>query len=390
MTEEQGQIQKAKMPTALAKIQEYVNNPDVRTRLKEMLGERAGAFGNSIINVFRNTAALQKCEPSTVMSAAMVAASMNLPIDPALGYAAIVPYGNSAQFQIMYKGLIQLCIRSGQYARIHNTEVYKDELKSYNPLTGKVEFNDLSTFKMRDEKNIANVVGYYSYFKLVSGFEGENFITTAEAMAHGKRFSKAYQYDIQQGKKASLWTLDPVAMGRKTSLKMLLSKYGIMSLEMQNAFIEESEDFNDELQSNEPQTGVAAVKEKIARGRKVGSKNKAKPVESTEVQKETVEAIYHCSQCEKDIPEKEVVTDSNNLKCCPDCNNIVEVKAISETQTNAAPETTSTEKKESKFVYRCSKGHDFDVPVGKEKLRLCPKCLTHLVYYAETGEPVNG
>jgi recombination protein RecT len=269
--------------TALGKIQEYVNNPDVKERLKQMLGERAGAFANSIINVFKNSVALQKCEPSTIMSASMIAASMNLPIDPALGYAAIVPYGTTAQFQLMYKGLIQLCIRSGQYARIHNTEVYADELKIYNPITGRIEFNDQSTYKMRATKNPVDVVGYYSCFKLTSGFECENYITTAEAVSHGKRFSKAYQYDLNQGKKASLWSLDPVAMGKKTSLKMLLGKYGIMSIEMQDAFVAESDDFNDTWQTEEgePKLGVEAVRKKI--GRPSGSKNKTKSVESTEV-----------------------------------------------------------------------------------------------------------
>jgi len=326
--------------TALGKIQEYVSNPDVKERLKQMLGERAGAFANSIINVFKNSVSLQRCEPATIMSASMIAASMNLPIDPALGYAAIVPYGTTAQFQIMYKGLIQLCIRSGQYARIHNTEVYADELKYYNPITGKIEFNDQSVYKMRAAKDPADVVGYYSCFKLTSGFECENYITTTEAMAHGKRFSKAYQYDLSQGKKASLWSLDPVAMGKKTSLKMLLGKYGIMSIEMQNAFVAEGDDFNDNWQeeSGEPKLGTEAVKSKIGH-----SKRKAKTVESTEVS--------------PTVPEGEIDPET-------------EAKKKEALDKLAASEAAKKQNKE-KDRYRCGKcKHIF--ANGTQ----CPKCLS--------------
>ncbi len=227
----------------VAKIKSYLADIDVRKRLGDTLGKRAGAFGNSIINVVKNSKQLQNCTPDSVMCAAMVAATMNLPIDPALGYAAIVPYKSTAQFQLMYKGIIQLCIRSGQYAKIHNSEVYGDEIKAYNPLTGELKFNDPETYKMRNEGKLENVVGFYAYFKLVSGFEVSAYMTKEEVMSHAKRFSKAYQYDLAQKKRSSVWSTDPQAMGRKTVLKMLLTKYGVMSIEMQDAFVAEHEDF---------------------------------------------------------------------------------------------------------------------------------------------------
>ena len=234
----------------LATLLGYTQDPDTKRRVAEMLGKRAGAFLNSIINVVKNSKALVDVgreNPASIMSAAMVAASVNLPIDPALGFAAIVPYKNrdgaTAQFQLMYKGLIQLAIRSGQYARIHDTEVYKDEIEFYNPITGEVEFTDPATWKMRNAGNVKDIAGFYTYFRLTTGFEASKYITFDQAMAHGKRFSKSYQNDLRYNKEGSLWSTDPCAMGRKTCIKMLLGKYGILSIEMQDAFIAEADDF---------------------------------------------------------------------------------------------------------------------------------------------------
>ncbi len=227
----------------VAIIRGYLDNDNVKRRLEETLGKRAGAFANSIINVVRNSNQLQKCQPDSVMSAAMIAATMNLPIDPALGQAAIVPYKTSANFQIMYKGILQLCIRSGQYATIHCAEVYADELKTHNPITGEVTFNDPAGYKLRNKGNIKDVVGHYAHFELNSGFKKSDFMRHEEAIAHAKQYSKAYQYDINQKKKVSPWSVHPVQMGNKTVLLRLLKKYGVMSIEMQDAFVADNEPF---------------------------------------------------------------------------------------------------------------------------------------------------
>jgi len=333
---EQGQEKAlAKKPVgALAKIKEYVADPDVKRRLAEMLGKRAGSFANSIINLVKNSKYLQECTPDSVMASAMQAASINLPIDPALGYAAIVPYqpnGGSlaiAQFQLMYKGLVQLCIRSGQYASINCTEVYADELAAYNPITGDVRFNDPLTYKMRYTVNPegvidpTNVVGVYACFDLTSGFRCQMYMSKAEVMAHGKRFSKAYQYDVSQNKKTSLWSNDPVSRWKKTVLKRLLSKYGIMSIEMQEAFVRESEDdFTDNAQPTpEPsQQGISALKDKIK------GKRKAKKVESTvqdkTEQKQEPENTPYDFKCKKGhyFREAEGKPGANDTLLCPQC-----------------------------------------------------------------------
>lgn len=227
------------MSNSIVLLRKFVESENVKGRLNDMLGKRGGAFANSIINVYRNSSGLQKCTPESVVSAAMVAASMNLAIDPALGYAAIVPYGNSASFQLMYKGITQLCIRSGEYERIHVTEVYKDEIESFNAITGDVKFTGVEDSPMRLKSDLGDVAGFYAMFKLLKGFHCSGYITYEQAIAHGRKFSKAFQYDIKQKKQTSVWSTDPIAMGKKTILKAILTKQGIMSLEMQDAVVAE-------------------------------------------------------------------------------------------------------------------------------------------------------
>jgi len=230
---------------ALAEIKNYLQNDIVKARFAEMLGKRSGAFINSIINVTRINDRLLLCPPESVIGAATIAASLNLPIDPALGQAAIVPYGKVAQFQIMYKGVTQLCIRSGQYKTIHCTVVYKDEIESWNPITSEVAFTDQSTWKLREGGKFDDVAGHYAQFKLLAGFEKVDYMPTQEAMAHGAKYSKSYQADLAKGWTSSKWSTDPLPMCNKTVLLRLLTKYGVMSIEMQEAFIADHEDFGE-------------------------------------------------------------------------------------------------------------------------------------------------
>lgn len=235
----------AKGNNPVAILRSYMEADVMKKRFEDMLGKRSGVFINSIINVYTNSTKLQKCTPVSYGAACIRAATFNLPIDPALGQAAIIPYGNTATFQIMYKGLTQLCIRTGKYKTIHCSEIYTDELLSHNPITGVVNFKDPANYKMRYEKKDGNVVGHYAYFKLLSGFEKSDYMTHSEAMAHGKKYSAAYKYDLKQKKKDSIWSTDPTVMCNKTVLIRLLSKYGVMSIEMQDALIGERQGFDE-------------------------------------------------------------------------------------------------------------------------------------------------
>lgn len=250
MTEEQTTAMQKREVGPLAVMKGYLSDESIKKRFEDILGKRAGAFINSIINVVGGSPQLMdvaRNNPGSVCRAAMRAATVNLAIDPALGHAAIVPYKSEAVFQIMYRGIIQLCIRSGQYQTIHCSEIYRDELKGHNPITGEVTFNDPETFKVRysDKRTDGDVVGHYIYFKLITGFEKSDYMTHAEVMAHARRYSKAYQYDLSEGKKASVWSINPIPMGNKTVLLRCLKRYGVMSIEMQEMIQADNEPFED-------------------------------------------------------------------------------------------------------------------------------------------------
>ena len=205
------------------------------------------------------------------MGAAFVAATYDLPIDSNLGFAAIVPYNNSkwnpqtrqydkhmeAQFQIMYKGFIQLAIRSGYYKRMNYAVVYEDELKSYNPITGEIEFvEDFSQCTLRAQGVEETVAGYYARFELTTGYVQELFMSRQAVDNHAKKYSQAYRYDIKEGKKSSKWSTDFQSMALKTVIKLLLSKWGILSVDMQRAIQDDQkvydESGNGDYSDNQP------------------------------------------------------------------------------------------------------------------------------------------
>lgn len=133
-----------------------------------------------------------------------------------------------------------MAIRTGQYLDMNCSEVYSDEIVSYNPITGEIIFvDDFSKATMRNEGNEANVAGFYAWFKLSHGFYHGLYMTKKQVENHAKKYSKAYQYDLDHGKKSSRWSLDFIAMGEKTVIKRLLSKWGILSIEMQRAMQED-------------------------------------------------------------------------------------------------------------------------------------------------------
>ena len=206
--------------TNLVALKGYFENDAVKNNLRAMLGQKAQGFATSVLSVVNNNKLLQKSDPKSIYSSAMVAASLDLPINPNLGFSAIVPYGTQAQFQIMARGLIQLAIRSGQYEKINNAIVHKGELVKYDPFKDEYVFD--ASKRESDE-----VIGYMAYFRTVGGYEKFFYMTKEEALAHGKRYSKSFSNGV--------WATNPDAMGLKTVLKQLLSKFGILSIEMQRA-----------------------------------------------------------------------------------------------------------------------------------------------------------
>lgn len=199
-----------------------LNNNTVKRKFEEVLGKKANGFISSLLSLTNSTPALQQADPKTVLSAAMTAATLDLPINPNLGFAYIVPYrsknGMQGQFQMGYKGFNQLAMRTGQYKTINVSAVYEGQIKSIDPFTGDIE---------RGEKESDKIIGYVAYFKMINGFEKYLYMTVEELEAHGKKYSQAYRSG-----KDCLWKSNFDSMAKKTVLKLLISKYGIMSIEM--------------------------------------------------------------------------------------------------------------------------------------------------------------
>lgn len=209
-----------------------IMHPNTDTYLTSVLAERKGEFINNLTAVVANDAKLQACEPVTLMYAALKATALRLPLDPNLGQAYIIPFKNNrerkteAQFQIGWKGFIQLAIRSGQFQAINTTEIREGELQGYNLMTGEVNVQAVAD---RENKPI---IGYLAYFKLTNGFAKSLYMTAEEIEQHATRYSQSYRGKF---KDSSLWSTDKDAMAKKTVLKLLLNRFAPLSVDMQNA-----------------------------------------------------------------------------------------------------------------------------------------------------------
>lgn len=198
-------------------VKGMLETPAFKKKFEEMLGKKAAGFISSIIAVTNSSNYLMKADPATVIGAAAQAAMLDLPINQSLGFAYIVPYKGAAQFQLGYKGYIQLAQRSGQYIDIGAKTVYEGELEYENRLLDKFRFGERTSDK---------VIGYLAYFRLTNGFEKMLYMTIDEAHAHAKKYSQSYKGGNDK------WGLaDFNVMAEKTVLKRLLSKYGPLSIE---------------------------------------------------------------------------------------------------------------------------------------------------------------
>lgn len=242
-------------------VQVYFSQGNVRSKFEEVLGEKSPQFMTSVVNAIRGNSALQKCEAQSIISSALVAATYDLPIDSNLGFAAMVPYGSKAQFQMMYKGFVQLAIRSGVYEDMNVSEVYEDEINLYNPITGEVELvTDFAQCTQRKEGKTDQIVGYYAWFKLLTGFRKSLYMTVDECRNHAQKYSASYKQDLKKGWTSSKWTTDFDPMAKKTVLKLLLSRWGVLSIDMQRAIQDDQKVFDGEGKySDNPETKEEAV-----------------------------------------------------------------------------------------------------------------------------------
>ncbi|NCG67111.1 recombinase RecT [Bacillus coagulans] len=232
-------------------LKALLNTPTMQKKFEQVLDKKAPQFMSSLLNLYSGDPNIQAAEPMSIISSAMVAASLDLPVDKNLGYAWIVPFYDSkkghkaAQFQLGYKGYIQLALRTGQYKAINVIAVREGELKKWNRLTEEIE---LDLEGATSEK----VIGYCGYFKLINGFEKTVYWTKDEIEAHRIKHNK------MKDKKAlnNVWKSDYDAMAMKTVLRNMLGKWGILSIEMQTAISndeQETHDITDEANEEEPE-----------------------------------------------------------------------------------------------------------------------------------------
>lgn len=215
--------------------------------------ERQNQFIANIVSAVSSNKQLAECDQVSVLSAALQAEAMKFPINNSLGYVYLVPFNDKksgmkkAQFQIGYKGYIQLAIRSGQYKDINVVEVKEGEVGEFNPLDGQ-QFNWIQNYELRKSKK---TVGYVGQFELTTGFKKQFYMSYDEMLDHADEYSQAFNKSdyarLQRGeipanemwKYSSFWYKNFDEMAKKTILRQLLSKWGIMSVEMQDAYVKD-------------------------------------------------------------------------------------------------------------------------------------------------------
>ena len=213
----------------------YLNNDAIKKQIAQVVGGKNGTrFIASVISAAQNNQELQKCTNSSILSAALLGESLQLSPSPQLGQYYMVPFyssktkGTEAQFQLGYKGYIQLALRSGQYRKLNVLAIKEGELISYDPLNEEIE---VRLIEDEVERENAETVGYYAMFEYMNGFRKTLYWSKAKMEAHAEKYSMGYRAH----KGFTFWEKDFDGMAYKTMLRQLISKWGIMSIDMMSA-----------------------------------------------------------------------------------------------------------------------------------------------------------
>ena len=217
----------------------FLNMPAVRANIESVVGKGASTFISGVVSAVQTNPELAKCDKGSILSSALLGESLKLSPSPQLGNYYLVPYknkktgGSDAQFQLGYRGMIQLAVRSGQYKNIVASEVKEGEIESYNPITEEFVLKPCNDPKKRAK---LKTIGYYAMFELTSGFRKEIYWSIEDMQEHAKRYSAGYRSDLKNGTAYTFWSMSFDNMAKKTMLRQLLSKWGIMSVDMQKAY----------------------------------------------------------------------------------------------------------------------------------------------------------
>ena len=225
----------------------------VQKSLEGTLGDsmRTKTFTSSLISAVSTNPALRECDGMSIISAALLGESLNLSPSPQLGQYYIVPFKDrktgttKGTFQLGWKGYYQLALRSGQYKNIDAVAIKEGELKSYDPITGHIEIEPMEDEVAREN---ARTIGYYAYFELINGFKKEMYWSREKMEAHAEKYSMGYKAH----KGYTFWEKDFDSMAIKTMYRQLIGKYGIMSIDMQKAYVNDMTVHSSLDQSEEP------------------------------------------------------------------------------------------------------------------------------------------
>ena len=226
-----------KPQTGLQKFNAMLENTRTQEYLTNVLGEKKQTFVSNMVALVSSNKALSECDPSTIMFSCLKATALGLAIDPSLGLAWVLPYRDNknnttvATFQLGAKAYTQLALRTAQYKKINVRDVREGEIVGEDFVSGEMEFK-----KIEKDREKAPVVGYVAMFELISGFRKQLYMSNEEIDAHAKRFSQTYR------KGYGLWADKDMRpkMAEKTVLKLLLSKWGVLSVEMEQAIKSDS------------------------------------------------------------------------------------------------------------------------------------------------------
>ena len=214
-------------------IASFLAKEAVKQNVESVVGAKdSQRFISSVVSAVQTNPALAECSNSSILSAALLGHSLNLPQSPQIGMFYLVPFknktGTEATFQLSYRGMLQLAMRSGQYKAINVTDIRQGELVSYDPIEDAYEFAPETDINKRIKLPI---IGFYAYFEMINGFKKGIYWSKEQIEAHAKKYSATYR------KGYGLWSTDFDAMAKKTMLRQLISKWGIMSVEMERAYV---------------------------------------------------------------------------------------------------------------------------------------------------------